>query len=185
VARSAESRVTVFIDRDDINLAHGVSTEKWCKRWDLQPFTCPCSNCGAPRTTTIPFFDDQIRGLIAEFCQCGTKDRPYCIVGVGGDLLDPSFIKGVLDRRHARRKRLKRSGQLTGSTGPGRKPRAVLLAARDHVVDPQQRKGMVERVGGRGGSRYAWVIFRAAGLTTREKWPVRGLQKVGISVVRS
>lgn len=54
---------------------------KWAKKYDIEPFSHPCKNCGRLFTTTIPFFQGQFHGLIARECECGSDDRPpYCMV---------------------------------------------------------------------------------------------------------
>ena len=81
----------VFVDREKIMVPCGTTAEAWCARYDLEPFDAPCSSCGAVVRTTIPFAYRTLRGLIAPQCQCGTTDRPYCVVRAPkhGDLLDP------------------------------------------------------------------------------------------------
>lgn len=59
---------------------HGVSLKAWSQRHDLEPYTRPCSECGAPLTTTVPFATGQMRGLLAPDCSCGNKNTPYCVV---------------------------------------------------------------------------------------------------------
>ena len=61
----------------------------WAERYGIEPFTVPCSGCGATRVTSIPFFSGTLRGLIAPGCECGCDSLPpYCVVRVGsaGDL---------------------------------------------------------------------------------------------------
>jgi hypothetical protein len=71
-------------------IVHGVSTERWIARYDLEPFTHPCNSCGEPLTTTIPFIWGQFRGLMAPRCACGDPNPPYCFVRDPklGDLFD-------------------------------------------------------------------------------------------------
>jgi hypothetical protein len=97
----------VFIDRDEITIVYGADVEKWCRRYGLDAFECPCHDCGAIRRTVLPFIFETVAGLIAEFCPCGSTNRPYVIVGVGGDLINtPGFLADLGARAKARRKRL-------------------------------------------------------------------------------
>lgn len=66
--------------REQLLRAFGVDPVRWARRFGLVPFTCPCSGCGAPRTTTIPCASGTFRGLIAPVCPCGSDDTPYCVV---------------------------------------------------------------------------------------------------------
>jgi hypothetical protein len=68
---------------------HGVSAEAWAARWDLEPYTRPCSECGQPLTTTRPFAVGALRGLACPPCPCGNEATPYCLVAAEGDLLAP------------------------------------------------------------------------------------------------
>lgn len=76
--------------RNNFLYVYGVSSEQWAKRFGLEPFTYPCSECGIELTTTIPFAYDQLRGLAAPTCACGNEKTPYCLVRDPkfGDLLD-------------------------------------------------------------------------------------------------
>jgi hypothetical protein len=70
-------------------LVHGVTTEAWAKRWDIEPYTRPCSECGQGLTTTEPFAVGDLRGLKCPTCPCGNERTPYCVVAARGDLLAP------------------------------------------------------------------------------------------------
>jgi hypothetical protein len=67
----------------------GVTTEAWAERWDLEPYTRPCGECGALCMTTRPFAVGNLRGLASPPCPCGNERTPYCVVTAAGDLLDP------------------------------------------------------------------------------------------------
>ena len=69
---------------------HGVSVETWTARYGVEPFTHPCSECGAPCTTTLPFAQGELRGLQSPECACGNARTPYAIVRdpARGDLFD-------------------------------------------------------------------------------------------------
>ena len=69
----------------------GVSAASWTRRFGVEPFTHPCSQCGAPRTTSIPFIQGELRGLAAPVCECGHAQPPYVVVRDPrlGDLLAP------------------------------------------------------------------------------------------------
>lgn len=76
---------------------HGVSVEAWTARYGVEPFTHPCSECGAPCTTSIPFVQGELRGLQAPECECGNALTPYAFVRdpARGDLLDGLFASEV------------------------------------------------------------------------------------------
>lgn len=63
-------------------------TAHFTRRHDLQPFTAPCSDCGTPLTTSIPFARGLLRGLRAPTCSCGNTRTPYCLVAASGSLAD-------------------------------------------------------------------------------------------------
>ena len=73
-------------DRSRFMLVLGADPVKWAKRYDILPFTHPCSRCGAQTTTSIAFASGNCRGLIAPQCECGHPSPPYCIVGDWGQL---------------------------------------------------------------------------------------------------
>lgn len=77
--------------RERFLLVYGISTEAWCKRYGIDVYEAPCSNCGAIRRITQPFFFRKLRGLIAEFCPCGSDDRPYAVVSTTGPGLSDVF----------------------------------------------------------------------------------------------
>lgn len=75
-------------DRRRFLLVHGADPKLWAERYSLTPFTYPCGACGEPLTTTLPFANGPMRGLVAPRCLCGNEKPPYCIVRVDGvDLL--------------------------------------------------------------------------------------------------
>ncbi len=81
---------------------YGVPTESWAKRFGIEVFTHPCSECGTPATTTIPFAQGVYRGLQAPPCRCGNKLTPYGMVRdprLPGDL----FTAPERKRRTAKR----------------------------------------------------------------------------------
>ena len=69
---------------------HGVTPEAWSARYGVEVFTYPCSACGAPCTTTLPFVQGQLRGLQAPPCSCGNEKTPFGVVRDPkyGDLFD-------------------------------------------------------------------------------------------------
>lgn len=69
-----------MFNRSKFFVVHGISTERWCERHDLEPYTRPCGDCGAMLTTSIPFASGQLRGLLAPACSCGNVRTPYCVV---------------------------------------------------------------------------------------------------------
>jgi hypothetical protein len=74
----------MIVDRAAFLRVYGTDPARWALRHGLQPFTHPCIDCGAPRTTSIPFVSGEYRGLVAETCACGNDLPPYCIVRHGG-----------------------------------------------------------------------------------------------------
>lgn len=70
-----------MFDHTKFLLIHGVDPAKWYQRFNIDPVTSPCGQCGTLLTTTIPFACGQYRGLISPQCACGTTDSPlYCFV---------------------------------------------------------------------------------------------------------
>lgn len=61
-------------------IVHGVAAEAWAARWGIAIFTAPCSECGRPCTTTIPFVQGALRGLQAPPCACGNERTPFGLV---------------------------------------------------------------------------------------------------------
>ena len=53
---------------------------RWARRYGIEPFTHPCSECGREMRTSIPSARGQLRGLIAPVCACGNTNTPYCVV---------------------------------------------------------------------------------------------------------
>jgi hypothetical protein len=75
-----------MLDRSAWLLVHGADPVRWAKRYGIEPFTAPCYGCDAPLTTSIPFACENLRGLVAPACGCGTDARPpYGVVAVDGD----------------------------------------------------------------------------------------------------
>ncbi len=76
---------------------HGVTAEAWAKRFDIEPCTHPCQNCGVPKTSTIPFARGTLRGLMSPPCAtCGDEAKtPYCLVRdpKHGDLFSGDLTK--------------------------------------------------------------------------------------------
>lgn len=69
---------------------HGVSVEKWMKRFGVEPFSAPCEKCGRERTASIPIAYAEFRGLLAPPCECGNDGNMHCVVvdPRKGDLLE-------------------------------------------------------------------------------------------------
>lgn len=69
--------------------AQGVDPVRWARRWGIEPFTFPCSQCERDLTTSIPFAVGALRGLVAPRCACGNYLTPYAVVRDprAGDLL--------------------------------------------------------------------------------------------------
>lgn len=68
------------MNRERFLVALGVDPKRWAERYDIEPFTHPCSKCGALLTTTLPFAMGTLRGLLAPVCACGNKNTPYGVV---------------------------------------------------------------------------------------------------------
>jgi hypothetical protein len=71
-------------------LVYGISQEAWTRRFGVEPFSHPCSECGEVLTTSLPFVQGQMRGLSAPRCKCGNDHTPYAVVRDAryGDLFD-------------------------------------------------------------------------------------------------
>jgi hypothetical protein len=77
-----------FLSRGSFLRVLGVDAEAWAKRYGITPFTAPCSACGGPCTTSIPFFAAGFRGLMSPPCACGVTRTPYALVrDDGGEVL--------------------------------------------------------------------------------------------------
>lgn len=75
-------------------IVHGITAEAWAKRWGIQPFSYPCSECGRMCTTSIPFAQGTLRGLQSPVCECGNERTPYGVVRdpAHGDLFDGDLL---------------------------------------------------------------------------------------------
>lgn len=61
-------------------VVYGITAEQWQKRYGVEPFSHPCSECGTMLTTSLPFVEDTIHGLEAPTCECGNVYTPFCFV---------------------------------------------------------------------------------------------------------
>ncbi len=59
---------------------HGITAEAWAKRFGIEVFTHPCSDCGRACTVSIPFAQGQLRGLQSPPCVCGNDKTPFGLV---------------------------------------------------------------------------------------------------------
>lgn len=59
---------------------HGITTAEWTRRYGVEPFSHPCSECGRVLTTTLPFAQGTLRGLEAPTCECGNERTPYAML---------------------------------------------------------------------------------------------------------
>lgn len=91
--RSLRSR---SMNREKFLIVHGIDSTRWARRFDIQPFTRACGECGALLTTSVPFVHGTLRGLLAPTCACGNTKTPYCVVRDYryGDLLTSSTAEG-------------------------------------------------------------------------------------------
>lgn len=90
-----------MLNRKRFFVVHGVDAATWAKRYDLEQYTCPCSECERPLTTSIPFASGQLRGLVAPKCECGNESTPYCVVTADprlGDTLEVMARQGAQRR---------------------------------------------------------------------------------------
>ena len=71
--------------RERFLVVHGVTAEQWARRYDIEPFSHPCSKCGRTCETTIPFAHGTLRGLMSPPCECGNELTPY------GFVRDPAY----------------------------------------------------------------------------------------------
>lgn len=73
-------------------IIHGADPKAWAERYDIEPFTRACRWCGIEQTTSIPFAQGTLRGLVAPPCKCTDPNvnPPYCMVRDArfGDLFD-------------------------------------------------------------------------------------------------
>jgi hypothetical protein len=59
----------------------GISAEAWTRKYGVVPYTRPCVDCGALRTTSLPFVQGGAHGLMAPTCACGNSDdAPYVVL---------------------------------------------------------------------------------------------------------
>ncbi len=71
----------MLIDKKRVIFFHGVDHVRFAERFGIEPCTAPCTDCCAPRTTTVPFACGEFRGLMAPPCiVCGHEGTPYCLV---------------------------------------------------------------------------------------------------------
>lgn len=61
-------------------IVHNVDSSKWCERYDLQPFTGECHDCGKEALVLVPFVTKNKRGLCADTCSCGSKSVPFSYI---------------------------------------------------------------------------------------------------------
>jgi len=89
------------MNRESFLVVHGQNPKRWASRFGIEPFTGPCSRCGAECTTSIPFACEQLRGLMSPPCACGNANTPYCLVRDArfGDLLDGPLVGAKMRAR--------------------------------------------------------------------------------------
>ncbi len=68
----------------------GVTAEAWSRRYGIEVFSHPCSECGRMCTTTRAFAQGELRGLQSPPCECGNERTPFGLVRDPkyGDLLN-------------------------------------------------------------------------------------------------
>lgn len=69
-----------MVDRRWFLIIHGANPHSWADRFSLLPFSAPCDGCSRELTTTLPFVQGTLRGLIAPTCACGNEAPPFCVV---------------------------------------------------------------------------------------------------------
>ncbi len=75
-----------------LTVVKGITAKAWAKRYGIEIFTHPCSDCGRLATPSIPFAQGQLRGLQAPPCRtCGNVRTPFGMVRdpKHGDLFGP------------------------------------------------------------------------------------------------
>ncbi len=84
------------MNRERFLIVHGTDGTRWAERYSIEPLSAPCIYCGASLKTTLPFACGSLRGLVAERCDCGNENTPYCLVrGAGaGDLFTGTEVRG-------------------------------------------------------------------------------------------
>lgn len=84
------------MNREKFLVVHGIDPTRWAQRFDIQPFTRACGECGESLTTSVPFVHGTLRGLLAPTCTCGNAKTPYCVVRDYryGDLFTSSTTEG-------------------------------------------------------------------------------------------
>jgi hypothetical protein len=80
----------IYWDPDRFIYVYGISAEEWAARYGITPFTQRCE-CGKKLVTSIPWAQGSLRGLRTPQCECGSGNRPYCMVRDPrhGDLFSP------------------------------------------------------------------------------------------------
>jgi hypothetical protein len=61
-------------------IVFGISAARWTERYGVEPFSHPCSECGRTLTTSLPFVQGALRGLMAPKCECGNDRTPFGLV---------------------------------------------------------------------------------------------------------
>lgn len=79
------------MDRSKFLIGHGSSANAWAKRYQIEPFSHPCGDCGTTLTTSLPFAHRHLRGLIAPVCDCGNDRTPYAVVSSEGRTIADLF----------------------------------------------------------------------------------------------
>jgi len=73
-------------------VVHGVTAEQWTRRFGIEAFSHPCSECGRMCTTSLPFAQGELVGLQSPPCECGNVKTPFALMRDPkyGDLLNGS-----------------------------------------------------------------------------------------------
>ena len=53
---------------------------KWGERWDIEPFTTECKDCGRLKNACIPWASKYRRGFLAEPCECGSDASTFTFI---------------------------------------------------------------------------------------------------------
>jgi hypothetical protein len=61
-------------------IIYNVDLNKWCKKYEIEPFIAICPDCGADVPVKYPFMEAERVGLISLPCECGCENEPQIFV---------------------------------------------------------------------------------------------------------
>jgi hypothetical protein len=87
-------------------LIYNVDLDKWCEKYELEPFIGDCLECGCKQVmnVNIPFAGKDKRGLVSNPCKCGNRCVPFQYVDLDygpnslnslgfGNIVEPISLK--------------------------------------------------------------------------------------------